>query len=49
MSNKKLTLAAEAYLYGYPLVYNLEMMIGHAAGKFPTGEPLVLHLPKTYS
>lgn len=40
MDNAKLSLAAEAHLYGYPLVYNLEMMIDHAAGKFPTGAPV---------
>jgi hypothetical protein len=32
MSSTKLSLAAEACLYGYPLVYNLEMMIERAAG-----------------
>jgi hypothetical protein len=26
MDNAKLSLAAEAHLYGYPLVYNLEMI-----------------------
>jgi hypothetical protein len=40
MENNKLSLAAEAHLYGYPLVYNIETMIGHAAGKFPTGAPV---------
>jgi hypothetical protein len=40
MSEVNLSLAAEAHLYGYPLVYNLETMIGHAAGNFPTGAPV---------
>jgi hypothetical protein len=40
MGNTTLSLAAEANLYGYPLVYNLEMMVGHAAGRFPTGAPV---------
>jgi len=40
MSNTELSLAAEAHLFGYPLVYNLKTMIGHAAGKFPTGAPV---------
>ena len=35
MDNTKLSLAAEAHLYGYTLVYNLEMMIEHAAGVVP--------------
>jgi len=40
MSDKKLSLAAEAYLYGYPLVYNLEMMAEQASGKIVTGGPV---------
>ena len=40
MSSTKLSLATEAYLYGYPLVYNLEMMTEHAAGKVVTGGPV---------
>ena len=49
MDNTRLSLAAEAHLYGYPLVYNLEMMIGHAAGKFPTGAPSIpLGTPRPY-
>ena len=36
MNDTRLSLAAEAYLYGYPLVYNLEMMIDQAAGNVVT-------------
>jgi hypothetical protein len=36
MGDKNLSLAAEVYLYGYPLVYNLEVMIDHAARKLMT-------------
>jgi hypothetical protein len=31
MNDKKLSLAAEAYLYGYPLVYNIQEMINTAS------------------
>ena len=40
MNDTKLSLAAEAYLYGYPLVYNLEMMAEQASGKILTGGPV---------
>ncbi|MFX1262384.1 MAG: DUF1254 domain-containing protein [Promethearchaeota archaeon] len=40
MSDKKLSLAAEAYLYGYPLVYNLDMMSAQAAGKVVPAGPV---------
>lgn len=40
MGNTKLSLAAEANLYGYPLVYNLNVMMDHASGGFPTSGPV---------
>jgi len=38
--SSELSLAAEAHLYGYPLIYNLKMMTSHAAGEFPSGGPV---------
>ena len=40
MNDQKLSLAAEEYLHGYPLVYNLEMMAVQASGKIMTGGPV---------
>lgn len=40
MNDLKLSLAAEAYLYGYPLVYNLDTMAEQASGKIATGGPV---------
>ena len=42
MSDKKLSLAAEAYLYGYPLVYCVQEIVKAASpeAKMPTAAPV---------
>jgi hypothetical protein len=40
MSNAQLSLAAEAYVYGYPMVYTIEEQIKHAAGGHPGTRPV---------
>ena len=40
MSNEELVkLAAEAYVYGYPMVYTIEEQIKHAGGGHPSTGP----------
>jgi len=33
-------LAAEAYAYGYPMVYPIEELFKHADGAYPVGRPV---------
>ena len=41
MSNEALVkLAAEAYVYGYPMVYTIEEQMKHAEGAYPAGGPV---------